>query len=158
MRSALLTGLLACILLGLPFGRAIAADRVLQRSATTSHDPYREHEARVRTVGEARDLPNLPQYSGHARFTHGAVNENAKGGPVYSMSYTAREDAATVMNWYRDALAAAKWELEKESCRAGYLAATDGSGNVVRIAVTNPSSRETRCNFMVQYKYKVASR
>src|SRR5688572_27210473 len=91
-------------------------------------DPYRRHEASCANVGEAQDLPNLPRYAGEAKFTYGSICKNARGGPVYSMSYAAKEDAAAVIGWYDQTLAALKWDIDKEARRGGYLAATDGSG------------------------------
>ncbi len=106
------------------------------------------------SISQDTELPNLPRYSGRTHFNFGSVNQHARGGPVYSLSYDAGEERDIVLTWYRDALTAMKWELDKEALKSGYVAATDGSGNMVHIAVTNSALKGARCNFMIQYKLR----
>lgn len=117
-------------------------------------DPRRVQEVSSQTSKEVEDLPNLPRYTGSAKFRYGTCHANAKGGPLYSMIYASKDDATAVMAWYEDALRGARWTLEKDACRNGYIAATDGSGNIVRVAVSAADSKGGKCTFMIQYKLK----
>lgn len=50
-----------------------------------------------------------------------------------------------------------KWNLDKEALKTGYVAATDGSGNMVHMAVSNSALKGARCSFMIQYKFRQRS-
>lgn len=139
---------------GITCNAARSADPIRSLWPAKKADPYRNVEARGQSVGELAELPNLPRFSGHCYFGFGYANLNAKGGPVYTMSYSAKEDAATVVAWYTETLRIMKWSVDAEACRSGYIAATDQSGNMVHIAVSHPDRLDCRCNFMIQYKVR----
>lgn len=134
--------------------RVMATDQCAATPQVKKHDPYRQVENFGVQVGEQSDFPNLPHFTGHTIFGYGIANYNAKGGPHYTMTYSAKEDAATVLAWYEQTLQILKWDIDKEASRAGYVAATDTNGNMVHIAVSNPLRPGCKCDFMIQYKVR----
>jgi hypothetical protein len=55
------------------------------------------------------DLPDLPSFTGKAKFVTGTVEQSAKGGPRYSMTFEAEEPQNQVIDWYDNVFRMYKW-------------------------------------------------
>lgn len=119
-----------------------------------ARDPYRCHEVTLTSVSEQSEFPDLPIFSGHHIFSYGLVNYQARGGPVYTMAYSSKEDAAAILSWYQETLKAQKWSLDTAACQSAYIAATNSGGNSVHVAISNSDRLDCRCNFTIQYKLR----
>lgn len=56
------------------------------------------------------DLPNLPNFTGHAKFIMGTVHPSDKG-PSYVMHFATKEDHKLVLDWYKNTLNMYGWKI-----------------------------------------------
>ncbi len=65
-------------------------------------------------ISKPMDLPDVPQYTGKARFTSGWVTTDDRSQqPTYTLRYAVDEDDNVVAQWYHQALRAHKWQIER---------------------------------------------
>jgi hypothetical protein len=57
------------------------------------------------------DLPNLPEFTGRAKFLGGIVHPSDRG-ESYVMRFSAKEDAKLVIDWYKNTLNMYKWKID----------------------------------------------
>lgn len=131
-----------------------AAVTSLTHKQRLQRNPNRSDECKFQLLNRCpADLPNFPHYTGKTSLVHAALHGAAKGGPVYTFVYSVREDSNTVLTWYAEALKSFNWTSDS-SGKGPYIAARDRQGNSCRIATTSPSTKEARCNVIIQYKLR----
>lgn len=80
--------------------------------ASYRKQPYPVKPAEEHTLTQLKDkvdLPELPAYTGKSRFTNGYVESDAKGGPRYSMVFSAQEPESQILDWYENVFRMYKW-------------------------------------------------
>jgi len=75
---------------------------------------------------EAVQLPDVPEFTGKLRFILGSVHQ-AKTGPNYLMKFHTKEDAKTVIDWYRNTLQMYKWKIMSSDHMTVQASNKDGS-------------------------------
>ena len=95
------------------------------------------------------DLPNLPEFTGHAKFTGGVVNQGEYG-QSYVMRFTAKEDPKLVLDWYKNTLNMYKWKIEyaDDQTVAGKLA-----GATCAVVVNDIISRKNGSQSEIEINY-----
>lgn len=56
------------------------------------------------------ELPNLPEFTGHAKFIMGTMHPTDKG-PSYVQHFAAKEDHKLVLDWYKNTLNMYGWKI-----------------------------------------------
>jgi hypothetical protein len=64
----------------------------------------------IEPMKEKVDLPNLPEFTGHAKFTMGTMHPTDKG-PSYVMHFAAKEDHKLILDWYKNTLHMYGWRI-----------------------------------------------
>lgn len=115
------------------------------------HDPY---EVRAVPLTKAPDFPDVPPYSGKGvQFIDGISHPQMMGGKKCIQGrYRAKDDAATVLGWYRNALQANGWTLEQQQSQRVEVAARKmNQGLSVFIRARDSSLSPYRSEFFVRY-------
>lgn len=69
----------------------------------------------VERLKDKVDLPDLPAYTGRAKFKGGFIEAAAKGGPRYEMTFEAQEPRSQVIDWYANVLRMYNWKTLNRS-------------------------------------------
>lgn len=101
-------------------------------------------------------LPNVPNYTGHAKFLTGLRYPNPRTGERIGMTLGVMEEPASVMDWYRDALKMYSWKVAGTS--DPNLISGTKDGNSVCVRVMPDSSRNFRSQIVISYQYHTNSR
>lgn len=62
------------------------------------------------TLANKVDLPNLPDFTGQAKFVSGLVHQ-AERGTHYVQHFTTKQDSKLVLDWYLNTLNMYKWKI-----------------------------------------------
>ncbi len=62
------------------------------------------------TLANKVDLPNLPEFTGQAKFLRGLVHQ-ADRGTHYIQHFATKQDAKLVLDWYLNTLHMYKWKV-----------------------------------------------
>lgn len=104
------------------------------------------------------DLPDLPTFTGKARFMSGNVEQGAKGGPRYSMIFEAEEPQSQVVEWYDNVFRMYKWKNIQKSTSSVSAMHKDGHfASVSTNAIARPgaSSAKIQSSFTLHYQMAV---
>ena len=97
-------------------------------------------------------IPDLPVYSGQAKYLYGTLSPHTRGGAYYIQKFSVRENSAVVINWYREAFKLAKWQLDRGLQSDCYVGAVDSRGNMCQIGITASTSSGYACDLVIQYR------
>ncbi len=64
----------------------------------------------IEPLKEKVDLPNLPNFTGHAKFGFGTMHPSDRG-PSYVMHFFAKEDHKLILDWYKNTLNMYGWKI-----------------------------------------------
>lgn len=154
-------GLLTSILLltGLAVGQQMSSAQ--NTPSSYRQKPYQISPAENHKLDQLKDkvdLPDMPAYTGKAKFVTGTVEQSAKGGPRYSMVFEAEEPQSQVIDWYDNVFRMYKWTgIQKStssvsaSHKEGHFASIQ-TDEVVRTGVNNP---KIHSSFKVHYQMAV---
>ena len=84
-------------------------------------------------VSSVRTLPDVPQYTGQARYIVGSATDNHGTGTGFRQRWHMKEGKSAIINWYRTALSNAGWNLRGNS--KDNVNAKNRAGNMVSIYV-----------------------
>jgi hypothetical protein len=123
--------------------------------------PYQiapEENHKLDQLRDKVDLPDLPMYTGKAKFVSGTVEQGAKGGPRYSMVFEAEEPQSQVIDWYDNVFRMYKWNGIQKSTSS--VSASHKEGHYASISSdaivrTNVSSPKIHSSFTVHYQMAV---
>lgn len=103
------------------------------------------------------DLPDLPAFTGKARFVTGTVEQGSKGGPRYSMVFEAEEPQNQVIDWYDNVFRMYKWNNIQKS--ASSVSATHKEGHFASVStdsvVRTGGNARVHSSFTVHYQMAV---
>lgn len=103
------------------------------------------------------DLPDLPPFTGKAKFVTGTVEQGAKGGPRYQMVFEAEEPQSQVIEWYDNVFRMYKWSNIQKSTSS--VTATHKDGHYAAIStdsVVKPGTNSrAHSSFTVHYQMSV---
>ncbi|MBC7996726.1 MAG: hypothetical protein IAF58_02215 [Leptolyngbya sp.] len=100
------------------------------------------------------DLPDLPSYTGKAKFTNGYVESDAKGGPRYSMSFSAQEPEGQILDWYENVFRMYKWKNIKRD--EIHVAATHKDGHYASVKTDHMFTKDNRPLTSIQVHYQMS--
>jgi hypothetical protein len=81
-------------------------------------------------------LPNVPEYTGKAKYLHGLVYShinNQKQGPAYVMCFNAKESIPQVRDWWLASLRQYRWNITYTSKDVVQGSDKDGSTCIIQI-------------------------
>jgi hypothetical protein len=109
------------------------------------------------TVGQERPLknmvllPDLPEYTGRAKLLSGTQSGGTQDvDQCITLVYQAKEDSATIINWYRNVLGMYKWDVGSSTARA-VMATYPNTGNSCSIYCDNDGAGG--CKLHVTYAF-----
>ncbi|MCC7528003.1 MAG: hypothetical protein IT342_05735 [Candidatus Melainabacteria bacterium] len=154
-------GIFASILLltGLAAGQQMSSAQNTPSSYRQKPYPIAQEENhKLDQLRDKVDLPDLPSYTGKAKFVSGTVEQGAKGGPRYSMVFESEEPQSQVIDWYDNVFRMYKWNgIQKSTSsvsanhKEGHYASIS-SDAVVRTGVSSP---KIHSSFTVHYQMAV---
>ncbi|HMO23315.1 MAG TPA: hypothetical protein PKD05_14435 [Candidatus Melainabacteria bacterium] len=103
-------------------------------------------------VKQPMELPDLPQYSGKATFTHGLMYPNKPGGPAINLMFKVKDHPDAVMQWYRDTLKANSWKVIPDKNQNAVRATKGKNGVVVNVGASKAPGYFTE----LKISYKLA--
>jgi hypothetical protein len=114
--------------------------------------PYKRNveEFKRDILTKAPDLPDLPQYSGNAKFTNGTVSPHAKGGNAFSLVYNCNDTPQSIIDWYSRTLSQYKWNIS--STRPGVSINATKGNNYVSVQIGTRSTPNSKCDMFVLYR------
>ncbi|MBX9951387.1 MAG: hypothetical protein K2Y39_19620 [Candidatus Obscuribacterales bacterium] len=135
----------------LSVGETLAQNNSSRQSKPASTNE--EHQ--VERLREKVDLPDLPAYTGKAKFVSGSVEQSSKGGPRYAMVFEAQEPEGQVLDWYEGVFRMYKWG--RISRTGSSIAASHKDGHYASIQSDQVIRRDgkSRSSFTVHYKMAV---
>lgn len=108
------------------------------------------------TLKEKISLPNLPEYTGKAKFLNGLVYnhiKNEKQGPAYVMCFNAKETIPQVKDWWLNSLRQYRWNITYTSPSVVQGNDKDGSTCIIQIGVpTAGVAKDDRSSFIIRYQ------
>ena len=123
--------------------------------------PYQlnpEENHKLEPLRDKVDLPDLPAYTGKARFVTGTVEQAAKGGPRYAMVFEAEEPQSQVIDWYDNVFRMYKWKSIQKNTSSVSASHKEGHfASVSTDAVVKPgvSNKKINSSFTVHYQMAV---
>ena len=144
----------AAALLLLSVGQAAIAQQGQQRQTTPN---VTEAVASAPdTLKEKVSLPNLPEYTGKAKFLHGLIYshiKNEKQGPAYVMYFNAKETQAQVHEWWLNSLRQYRWNITYTSKDVVQGTDKDGASCIIQVGFPTPGvAKDDRASFVVRYQ------
>jgi hypothetical protein len=138
--------------LGNPFGSNPSTSTGEQLAPTRPKLPFKrdKKEFSRQILKKAPDLPNLPQYSGHAKFLTATVAPNARSGTAFSVVYTSKDQPTQVTDWYQNVLGQYKWTILQ--VKPGLSIAASKDKDFVTITTATRHSADTACKIVVLYR------
>lgn len=106
-------------------------------------------EYQFRVLKEPVSLPNLPAYTGQAKFLSGLSYPNVKDGATIGLRFAVREDPSAVLGWYKEAFRGYQWAYVPSD--TGLTASKDG--NSCTITVSKPSLVGYKADLEIGYKF-----
>ncbi|HIA55589.1 MAG TPA: hypothetical protein EYN91_26490 [Candidatus Melainabacteria bacterium] len=100
------------------------------------------------------ELPNVPNYTGHAVFLSGLKYPRDRSGMRIGMTIGVREDENEVLEWYKSALKTYRWNLISANPTDKYVsAAKDNNTFTVRISPSKQPGFRTLV--VLSYKFGI---
>lgn len=100
------------------------------------------------------ELPNVPNYTGHAVFISGLRYPRDRSGVRIGMTIGVREDENEVLEWYKSALKTYRWQLLTSNPTDKYVsAAKDNNTFTVRISPSKQPGFRTLV--VLSYKFGI---
>ena len=96
------------------------------------------------------DLPDLPQYSGNAKYKQGTATPGARGGTAFSLVYSSKDPGNTVIDWYSHTLEQYKWNVMRS--KSGTMISARKGKNVCTISTTMRSEPKSVCDFIITFR------
>jgi len=149
----------ALVLSGLAAGQQISSAQ--NTPSAYRKNPYQlnpQDSHKLDRLRDKVDLPDLPPFTGKAKFVSGTVEQGAKGGPRYSMVFEAEEPQNQIVDWYDNVFRMYKWNGIQKSTSS--VSATHKEGHFASVstdAVVNPGVNNPRIHssFTVHYQMSV---
>jgi hypothetical protein len=105
---------------------------------------------------EKVSLPNLPEYTGKAKFLRGLIYnhiKNEKQGPAYVMNFNAKETQAQVHEWWLNSLRQYRWNITYTSPDVVQGTDKDGATCIIQIGFPTPGvAKDDKSSFVVRYQ------
>jgi hypothetical protein len=114
---------------------------------------------RLEQLRDKVDLPDLPPFTGKAKFVSGTVEQGAKGGPRYSMVFEAEEPQNQVVDWYDNVFRMYKWNGIQKSTSS--VSATHKEGHFASVStdsVVNAGAHNPKIHSSFTVHYQMAVR
>ncbi len=102
----------------------------------------------VKPLAGPQSLPDVPQYTGQARFMSGEKSDR-KDGDSIRQTWHIREGRAEAVGWYKTALSNAGWKISAAS--KGTLTGTRDDGTIMVIVNELPLADHYKSELMIQY-------
>ena len=96
------------------------------------------------------DLPDLPQYSGNAKYKQGTASPNARGGTAFSLVYTSKDPSNQVIDWYSRTLSQYKWNVQQS--KSGTMISARKGKNFCTVSTTMRSDLKSVCDFIITFR------
>lgn len=100
-------------------------------------------------------LPFLPHYAGNgALLVSGLYYPRLKNSKCYHLRWQAKDDAGTVINWYKQVLESNGWRLVPEQTNERTVAAVhdkEGISLFITTTTPNPQYAGYKCGFLLRY-------
>lgn len=106
-------------------------------------------EYQFQVLKEPVGLPNLPNYTGQAKFISGLSYPKVKDGATIGLRFAVREEPALVLNWYKEAFRGYQWAYVPTD--NGLTATKDG--NSCTITLSKPSLVGYKADLEIGYKF-----
>ncbi len=101
------------------------------------------------TLANKVDLPNLPDFTGQAKFVSGLVHQ-AERGTHYVQHFTAKQDAKLVLDWYLNTLNMYKWKINYSDSQS---IASKLGGSTCAVLVRDISGQKTPYKSEIEINY-----
>lgn len=101
------------------------------------------------TLSSKVDLPNLPDFTGQAKFISGLVHQ-ADRGTHYVQHFSAKQDAKLVLDWYLNTLNMYKWKINYSDSQS--IASKQGTATCA-VFVQDISGRKTPYKSDIEINY-----
>ena len=96
-------------------------------------------------------LPDIPEYTGIAKLTGAtAFPESGKIEKSVSLTYTTRDSASSILDWYRSSLSMYQWTVQTDDPNV-LVAVNNRSGNSCSIYCSD--GEEGVCNLHISYNF-----
>ncbi len=99
---------------------------------------------------KAPDLPYLPQYSGNIHYRSIVSWPHKPGGPAYSITFCAKEDPVSILDFYKTAFRQYKWVLVGTS-RLSVSAERPKEAFAV-VTIMHQADKDYTCSVHIAYK------
>jgi len=127
-----------------------SSDLVANAQSNSKKRPERESNGGLAEyLKDKVSLPNLPEFTGKAKFT-GGIARKSDYGQSYVLRFDAKEDPKLVLDWYKNTLNMYKWKItfaDDTTC----LAKLDGT--TCAIAVNSTVGRKTGNQSEIEINY-----
>jgi hypothetical protein len=149
----------ALVLSGLAAGQQISSAQPTPPAYRQKPYPLNSNENhRLEKLRDKVDLPDLPPFTGKAKFVSGTVEQGAKGGPRYSMVFEAEEPQNQVVDWYDNVFRMYKWGSIQKSTSS--VSATHKEGHFASISTDDKvnagaNNPKIHSSFTVHYQMAV---
>jgi hypothetical protein len=101
-------------------------------------------------------LPNVPEYTGKAKYLHGLVYShinNQKQGPAYVMCFNAKESIPQVRDWWLASLRQYRWNITYTSKDVVQGSDKDGSTCIIQIGPPVAGvSKDDKASFEIRFQ------
>lgn len=102
----------------------------------------------VKQLAGPQALPDVPQYTGQARYISGEKMDNNDGDNI-RQTWHIREGRAEAIGWYKNALSSAGWRIGVAT--KGTIAGSKDDGNIMVIVNELPLADKYKSELMIQY-------
>ncbi|MBS1954307.1 MAG: hypothetical protein JST89_08975 [Cyanobacteria bacterium SZAS-4] len=102
----------------------------------------------VKALSGPQLMPDVPQYTGQARFISGEKSDRNDGDSI-RQTWHIREGRAEAVNWYKTALSGAGWKISAAS--RGTITGTRSDGTIMVIVNEIPLPDHYKSELMIQY-------
>ncbi|CAN5680893.1 hypothetical protein BH10CYA1_BH10CYA1_64300 [soil metagenome] len=136
---------------------ALAATLTLQLAVTAQQYGQTKKSAPpipVKQLSAPQMLPDVPQYTGQARFMCGEKTDNHDGDSI-RQTWHIREGRAEAVGWYKTALSNAGWKIAVAT--KGTVTGSRSDGTIMVIVNEIPLADHYKSELMIQY-YKAPPR
>ncbi len=128
---------------------SVLAQNSQSQSKLWGSKPHHIHE-NIAPIKVAPELPDMPNYSGQAKFLRGFVQTSSKDTTIYQVSYLTKDDASRVKQWYECALPSRKWKIISSGERS--ITAKHQDGHFCSIVVNDATDPDYRSLLRVSYR------
>lgn len=108
------------------------------------------------TLKEKVPLPNVPEYTGKAKYLHGLVYNhinNTKQGPAYVLCFNAKETIPQVRDWWLNSMRQYRWNITYTSKDVVQGNDKDGSNCIIQIGPpVSGVSKDDKSSFEIRFQ------